>query len=162
MNTPSVPLIHHHAPPNRGSPVAGVQHAQGNISQLPLRQQPVAPASTNYGQNYQQQPQPPAMTGAWFPTAIAAPQASHPAAPPPTAAHAQRTPPAKQEEWDDTYLAVLGTHDPHQMRELLARSNPDVVMPLNSPGPLSQAVILALLHRVCLFPSPHSSEIEIV
>lgn len=60
------------------------------------------------------------------------------------------TPPAQTEEWDDTYLAVLGTQDIRQLRELLAQSNPDVVMPSNGPSPLSQAVVLTLVHRVSL------------
>jgi hypothetical protein len=93
----------------------------------------------------QQPPQQPAMQGQWFPSGIPAPQASHPALPPPT----QQTPPAPSEEqWDDTYLSVLGTQDLRQLRELLARSNPDVVMPLKGQSPLSQAVILTLVHRV--------------
>ena len=60
------------------------------------------------------------------------------------------TPPSsgQPEEWDDTYLAVLGSQDTRQLRELLARSNPDIVMPLNAPSPLSQAVMLTLVHRV--------------
>ena len=53
--------------------------------------------------------------------------------------------------WDDSYLNVLGTQDTRQLRELLARSNPDVVMPLKGQSPLSQAVILTLVHRVRLF-----------
>ena len=53
--------------------------------------------------------------------------------------------------WDDTYLNVLGTQDTRQLRELLARSNPDAVMPLKGQSPLSQAVILTLVHRVRLF-----------
>jgi hypothetical protein len=53
--------------------------------------------------------------------------------------------------WDDTYLAVLGTQDLRPLRELLARSNPEIVMPLKGPSPLSQAVILTLVHRVRLF-----------
>jgi hypothetical protein len=53
--------------------------------------------------------------------------------------------------WDDTYLAVLGTQDNRQLRELLARSNPEVIMPLKGQSPLSQAVILTLVHRVRLF-----------
>jgi len=52
------------------------------------------------------------------------------------------------EEWDDTYLAVLGTQDPRQLRELLSRSNPEIVLPLKGSGPLSQAVVLTLLHRL--------------
>jgi hypothetical protein len=35
-----------------------------------------------------------------------------------------------------------------QLRELLARSNPEVIMPLNTTPPLSQAVILTLVHRL--------------
>ena len=60
----------------------------------------------------------------------------------------QPPPPPRTEEWDDTYLAVLGMQDVKQLRELLARSNPEVVMPTNGPGPLSQAVVLTLVHRV--------------
>ncbi|KAH9060084.1 hypothetical protein EDB87DRAFT_1562339 [Lactarius vividus] len=90
------------------------------------------------------QPPQPTMQGPWFPSGIPAPQASHPALPPPT----QQTPPAPSEEWDDTYLAVLGTQDTRQLRELLARSNPEIVMPLKGSPPLSQAVILTLVHRL--------------
>jgi hypothetical protein len=50
--------------------------------------------------------------------------------------------------WDDTYLNVLGTQDLRQLRELMARSNPEVVMPLKGQSPLSQAVILTLVHRL--------------
>ena len=35
-----------------------------------------------------------------------------------------------------------------QLRELLARSDPEVIMPLSSTPPLSQTVILTLLHRL--------------
>ena len=56
--------------------------------------------------------------------------------------------PSQTEEWDDTYLATLGSQDIRQLRELLARSNPEVVMPLNGNSPLSQAVVLTLVHRV--------------
>ena len=94
-----------------------------------------------------QPPSQPGMQGPWFPSGIPAPQASHPALPPPT----QQTPPAPAEEmWDDTYLAVLGTQDLRQLRELLARSNPEAIMPLKGNPPLSQAVILTLVHRVRL------------
>jgi hypothetical protein len=115
---------------------------------------PVTQPPTNYPQphgTFTQQSQPPALHGTWFgQTGIAAPQASHPTVPPPPppAPLAQRTPPSKTEDWDETYLGVLGTQDARQLRELLARSNPEIVMPLNGPGPLSQAVILTLLHRV--------------
>jgi hypothetical protein len=80
-----------------------------------------------------------------------APQASYHALPPPT----QQTPPIPSEDmWDDTYLALLGTQDPRQLRELLARAarpNPEVDMPLEGQSPLSQGVILALVHRVKTF-----------
>jgi hypothetical protein len=56
----------------------------------------------------------------------------------------------KAENWDESYINVLGTQDPRQLRELLARSNPEIVMPLNAHGPLSQAVVLTLIHRVRL------------
>lgn len=46
------------------------------------------------------------------------------------------------------YLQVLQNPDNRQLRELLARTSPDVVMPLNGSGPLSQAVILTLIHRL--------------
>ncbi|KAI9458037.1 hypothetical protein F5148DRAFT_1221565 [Russula earlei] len=98
-----------------------------------------------YGPPPQQPPQQPNLQGSWFPSGIPAPQASHPALPPPT----QQTPPAPTEElWDDTYLNVLGTQDIRQLRELLARSNPEIVMPLKGQSPLSQAVILTLVHRL--------------
>lgn len=103
----------------------------------------------------QQQPQqqPPSTHGPWFGPNIAAPQASHPAAPPPIPQQQslpRATPPTsgQPEEWDDAYLSVLGTQDPRQLRELLARSNPEIVMPVNGPSPLSQAVVLTLVHRV--------------
>jgi hypothetical protein len=125
-------------------------------SQPLLRQQNLPPATqpTYTAQphsSYPQQTQPPPMHGSWYASPnIAAPQASHPIAPPPPPPplSSQRSPPAQSEEWDETYLGVLGTQDPKQLRELLARSNPEIVMPLNGPSPLSQAVILTLLHRL--------------
>jgi hypothetical protein len=151
INAPPPVLPMHHHVGTRSSPSSNVQLPQQNINH-PLRQPPV-PQGSNYSQSYQQQQSAQPMPGPWFPTTIAAPQASHPAAPPPATApnRSQRSPPLIQEEWDDTYLAVLGTQDPRQLRDLLARSNSEVVMPLNGPGPLSQAVILTLLHRVCVF-----------
>ncbi|GBE82365.1 hypothetical protein SCP_0407490 [Sparassis crispa] len=154
-------------------PSANAQYApQGSLSQL-LRHPTLPPAPQHQGgyppshgsfqqqqgqpqQQQQQQQVPPMMAGPmpgpWAGASIAAPQASHPTAPPPLPPHAQQimrsTPPAQSEEWDDTYLAVLGTQDIRQLRELLARSNPDVIMPLNGPSPLSQAVVLTLVHRL--------------
>jgi hypothetical protein len=133
MNTPSTipPLLHHQ---NRSSPGSMTPHRQPNVP-------PVNQGQPNYNQNQGNFQQPPAAHGSWFPPSIAAPQASAPAQPP-----AIPQPPAEQ--WDDTYLHVLGTQDRGQLRDLLARSNPEVVMPANGQGPLSQAVVLTLLHRL--------------
>ncbi|KAI0703597.1 hypothetical protein BC835DRAFT_1262691 [Cytidiella melzeri] len=151
---------------SRGSPVptGSNQHLQGNLSQLlrqshmpPVSQQPstYAPAHNSFPPQPQQAPPP--SHAPWFTSNIAAPQASHPAAPPPVPAQQanpstnNRTPPSapqQLEEWDDTYLAVLGTQDSRSLRELLGRSNPDNIMPLGGGGPLSQAVVLTLVHRL--------------
>lgn len=160
MNAPPpAAAVPHHQLQHSNSPGPSGQHYQGNqMNQSHLRQPPVNQAQSNYAQSQppfqQQQQQSPSLHGQWFSSGIAAPQASHPLAPPPPPPpppQAQRTPPAPapSEEWDDTYLAVLGTQDPRQLRELLSRSNPEIIMPLNGPGPLSQAVVLTLLHRVC-------------
>lgn len=150
-------------PVNRGSPASlpSAQHNGGNMPQVlrqhavmpPLSQQPTsnyAPQHGPFPQPQQQTTNAPVPHGPWFgQTNIAAPQASHPVAPPPAPQQVNRTPPLTQtEEWDDTYLAVLGAQDTRQLRELLARSNPEVVMPSSSSGPLSQAVVLTLVHRV--------------
>jgi len=159
MNVPSIGgshLQHQHA--NSPGP-SGQHHQASQLSQSHLRQPPATQPASNYSQThppFQQQSPASGMHSQWFSSGIAAPQASHPLAPPPPppppppATQSQRTPPApaQSEEWDDTYLAVLGTQDPRQLRELLSRSNPEVIMPLSGPGPLSQAVILTLLHRL--------------
>ncbi len=138
-------------PPVRNSPgpVSGANPMASFGQQQTFRH---AGPPVNVPQIYGPPPPPPAqqpgMQGPWFSSSIPAPQASHPALPPPT----QQTPPAPSEEmWDDTYLAVLGTQDLRPLRELLGRSNPEVVMPLKGQSPLSQAVILTLVHRVRLF-----------
>jgi hypothetical protein len=143
----------HHRLPSGTSPVSTISsmppqslHRQANLppsTQATYTTQPLS--------GFTQQTQAPPLHSTWYSSPnIAAPQASHPIAPPPPPPPpaSQRSPPAQTEEWDDTYLAVLGTQDPKQLRELLARSNPEIVMPLNGPGPLSQAVILTLLHRL--------------
>jgi len=151
MNASLAPIPAHHALQSRSSP--GPTTSQTQYSQPHLRQpslQPLPQPST-YSQNHgpYQPPAPSTVQGSWFPSTIAAPQASHPAAPPPPPPAAVRqTPPVQNEEWDDTYLAVLGTQDPRQLRELLARSNPEIIMPLTGPSPLSQAVVLTLVHRL--------------
>ena len=155
-----------HNMPNRSSPGPSNNNMlpPTQLSQL-LRQPNLAPPmsqpSSYQPHAYQQPPpqpqQPPPMHGPWFGPNIAAPQASHPTAPPPLPQQqpmSRATPPAsgQPEEWDDAYLAVLGSQDTRQLRELLARSNPEIIMPLNGPSPLSQAVMLTLVHRVR--PSP--------
>ncbi|TFY75795.1 hypothetical protein EWM64_g8217 [Hericium alpestre] len=153
MNVKSVnPLGPRRSPvPPSGGPVPMVpfdpqQHLrQGNMV-------PGLPPSNTYGSFLSQHVQqvPPSQSGthgAWFPSSMPAPQASHPVLPPPAPTH-QSSPMQSEEPWDDIYLAVLGTQDPRQLRELLARSNPEVVMPLTGSSPLSQAVILTLVHRL--------------
>ncbi|THH32998.1 hypothetical protein EUX98_g1193 [Antrodiella citrinella] len=145
---------------NRSSPAPSTSGNLGNgyRHNLPLAAQ--VPQSYTQPQTQQhtyapppQQQQQQLSYGPWItPGNIAAPQASHPAAPPPVPSQSQllrTTPPlAQSEEWDDTYLAVLGSQDSRQLRELLARSNPDLIMPLGGGGPLSQAVVLTLVHRL--------------
>ena len=147
-------LSHNSVAPSRTSPSGTGGQNQGTLSQL-LRQQtlppPVAqpPYAGQHG-SYQGPQMPASMQQPWFSQNIAAPQASHPTAPPPLPPQQtlRTSPPTQTEEWDDTYLAVLGTQDARQLRELLARSNPEIVMPMKGPGPLSQAVVLTLVHRV--------------
>ncbi|KAG1835694.1 hypothetical protein EV424DRAFT_1358313 [Suillus variegatus] len=141
------------------SPVPSVSN-MSSMSQGMHRSQNLPPATTQapvYGSqslgSFSQQPQPSQMHthATWYPSTIAAPQASHPIAPPqppPPPPLSQRSPPAQHDAWEDTYMAVLGTQDPKQLRELLARSSPEVVMPMDRKGPLSMAVILSILHRL--------------
>lgn len=68
--------------------------------------------------------------------------------PPPMGPAPAPKPPVRQEDWDETFLSTLGLHDQVKLRELLMRAPHDVVMPVNQPSPLSQTVILALVHRV--------------
>jgi hypothetical protein len=121
MNPPSsVPAL---------PPQPSAQHAKGSLNSLHLRQQnlppvnPVPPASPQSFQQQQQQQQQAIMHGAWFASAgIAAPLVSHPTPPPlPKPPLNQRMPPTpKTAGWDETYLAVLGTQDAGQLRNLLA------------------------------------------
>jgi len=157
MNAPNFagPSHHQQHQQHSNSPGPTGQYLQGNqMGQGHLRQPPVSQAPSNYSQTHVpiQQQLPSSGMQQWFSSGIAAPQASHPLAPPPPPPPPQKrqtSPPAvASEEWDDTYLAVLGTQDPRQLRELLSRSNPEIVLPLKGPGPLSQAVVLTLLHRL--------------
>ncbi|EJD53266.1 hypothetical protein AURDEDRAFT_81612 [Auricularia subglabra TFB-10046 SS5] len=91
------------------------------------------------------QPQPQQNNQPWFPASHAQLSSQgHMIPTPPTVSREPMAP----EEWDETYIAVLASQDSGQLRDLLARSNPDVVMPLDSHIPLSQAVVLTLSHRI--------------
>jgi hypothetical protein len=125
------------APPNYPPPQQQQQQQQAQQPQQPQFSQPL--------------PQPPVnMQQQWYQPPMVAPQASHPTLPPPVAPQAQAPPPPapRESEWDDTYLHVLHQESPQQLHDLLSRSDPDAVMPLNAPVPLSQAVVLTVIHRV--------------
>ena len=154
------PPIHHIQPSQQpqntaaGPPVP----QQANINPPHLRSANIPPANPpvpSYTQPhapFQQQPvqPPPALQQQWY-NPIAAPQASHPAQIPQASIaqpQQERTPPLKPDQWDENYLGVLHSQDPNKLRELLARTNPDLVFPLNGVALVSQAVILTLIHRL--------------
>jgi hypothetical protein len=138
----------------RNSPGPSVQqHPQATNAHLRQQNMPPPQQPQNYPgpHNFPQPPPPPVMHPAWYGPAIAAPQASHPATipqPPPPPVQQERTPPIKADQWDDVYLGVLHTQDPSKLRELLSHTNPDLIMPLNGPTLVSQAVMLTLVHRL--------------
>lgn len=160
---PTAPLHMLQQPQARNSPSTTVAQIQTNPSQPHHRQSNQAqtsqpnPSYTHNLGNFQQQSQPPppppqaVMHGPWYSAGIAAPQASHPATlpqPPPSQPQSERTPPIKPEQWDEIYLGVLHTQDAAKLRDLLSHTNPELIMPLNGPSLVSQAVILTLVHRV--------------
>jgi len=150
--------LHHHPQQQQQSQNSSGTQApplQTNISPSHLRQANIAPVPANvptYTQthaSFQAQPPQPQIHQ-WY-SGIAAPQASHPATipqPPVTQPQPERTPPVKADQWDEIYLGVLHSQDPIKLRDLLSRTNPDVVLPLNGTPLVSQAVILTLVHRV--------------
>ncbi|KAF9001924.1 hypothetical protein BDQ17DRAFT_1357730 [Cyathus striatus] len=156
----------HHLPPSQKaqhSPGLGVTQIPSNIGQPShMRPQNIPPPNNpppppNYAHNvpsYQPPSQPPPMHSQWFGANIAAPQASHPATLPPTLPsqsqqqQQERSSPIKPDQWDEMYLGVLHTQDAGKLRDLLSRTNPELVMPLNGSSLVSQAVILTLLHRL--------------
>ncbi|KAH9484164.1 hypothetical protein JR316_0003644 [Psilocybe cubensis] len=155
--------LHHIQPPPQqvqgssgGQPV-GPQQPTMNTSHL---RQPNIPPSNPPVAPYQQQHPPfqpapppqaqPQMHQTWY-NSIAAPQPSHPAQlpqAPVSQSQQERTPPPKPDQWDESYLGVLHSQDPNKLRELLSRTNPDLVFPLNGTPLVSQAVILTLVHRL--------------
>lgn len=148
----------------RGSPssshsIPTSAHGQSMLRQTTNTQPNTTPPSTYSQISPQYQQPPPPLPNQWYGPPLAAPQASHPLAPPPpppaplAAPISQRSPHMKdqlKDDWDEQYLLVLQKQDASALRDLLARSNPDVIMPTNGPTPLSQAVVLTLLHRVCV------------
>ncbi|KAG5342201.1 hypothetical protein C0989_004513 [Termitomyces sp. Mn162] len=148
-------------PPVAPAPPAGYVHKMNTLPQQLPPQQP------------QQVPLPSAAVHqTWYPPSIAAPQASHPATipqpPPPPPPQQQVIPPQQQTQsesirtpdtndtWESIFLPAVLSEDLRDLQRLLARTNADVVMPLDRSGPLSQPVILTAMHRlaaiVCATP----------
>ncbi|KAK2467049.1 hypothetical protein APHAL10511_001307 [Amanita phalloides] len=144
-----------HSQQTHNSPGPAVPQMQSNLVQPHLRQ-PNLTTGTAYAKYGQQPQQQPVMHTSWFSTGIAAPQASHPATipqpppppPPPQPMNQDRSPPVKSDQWDEVYLNVLQSQDAMKLRDLLSHTNPEVIMPLNGPSLVSQAVILTLIHRL--------------
>lgn len=141
--------------PSHNSPGPAVSQMQSNLGHRQPNITTGVQAASSYSKYPQQSQQQPVMHPSWFPSSIAAPQASHPATipqpppPPPLQPIAQdRTPPVKHDQWDEVYLNVLQSQDAGKLRDLLTHTNPEVIMPLNGPSLVSQAVILTLIHRV--------------
>jgi hypothetical protein len=145
--------------PSHNSPGPAVSQMQSNLGQPHLRQPNMTTgvqAASSYAKYPQQPQQQPVMHTSWFTSGIAAPQASHPATipqpppppPPPQPISQDRSPPIKHDQWDEVYLNILQSQDASKLRDLLSHTNPEVIMPLNGPSLVSQAVILTLIHRV--------------
>jgi len=125
-------------------PMSGMR-VQPNIQQT---NGPLPPSSYMNNYNFPPPQAPPPVQQNWHPS-IVAPQASHPATiPQPPPSERERSPSIKPDQWDDIYLGVLHTQDTNKLRELLSQSNPDLILPLNGPALVSQAVILTLVHRL--------------
>lgn len=159
----NMPPLSHPLPPSvtsRGSPSSTSgsfgQAGQSPMSQSHHRQGNLPPMGPNFSQSFQQQQPPSQLHNQWYGPSLppSHSQQSSSVQQLPAQNMVQQLPTPKTEDWDDTYLAVLGTQDLKQLRELLARSNPEVIMPSSGAGPLSQAVILTLVHRVRYFTHP--------
>lgn len=149
MNHPSSMPAARNSPSSSNSNYAN----QSPMGQSHHRSNNLPPMSSNqsYQPSFQQAPPPPSnLHNQWYgPNLPGPPHGSAQQVVQQMAQPVTQPPAPKTEEWDDTYLAVLSTQDLKQLRELLARSNPEIIMPSNGqPGPLSQAVILTLVHRV--------------
>ncbi|QRW17722.1 inactive protein kinase [Rhizoctonia solani] len=99
--------------------------------------------------SYQPQPQPQQQSYNQWMQPQQQPQQQQPQ-PQPQPQSQQQPQQQRSEDWDDTFLGVLSTQDHGKLRELLARCNPEVIMPSSGNGqsPLSQAVVLTLIHRL--------------
>ncbi|KAL1730253.1 hypothetical protein EV714DRAFT_250474 [Schizophyllum commune] len=147
---------------NAGTPTSqpgshGPSQVTHSLSQPAPQNRPNLPPVPNYHYGSapyppqaQAPPPPPPQMQNWYTGGIVAPQASHPLVPPPPIAQERIVPPQamKSEQWDEIYLSTLHTQDLNKLRDLLARSDADVVMPPNGPVLVSQAVILTLIHRL--------------
>jgi len=151
MNMPTMQHVQQNIPPRTspGASSSSYMPSGGSPMTSHHRSGTMATMGPNYPQTYQQGPPPSSMHGPWYgPGMTAAGQQAPVSQQSQQQIIPQPPPPPRTEEWDDTYLAVLGMQDVKQLRELLARSNPEVIMPTNGPGPLSQAVVLTLVHRL--------------
>lgn len=128
---------------NNNPPIPSYMHTQPQSFQ---QQAPPPPQQQQPPPHHIQQQQ------QWY-TALAAPQASVPATlpQPPPSQPQELTPPPKTEQWDENYLSILHSQDPAKLRDVLQRTNPDLVFPINGTPLVSQAVILTLIHRVSVF-----------
>ncbi|KIK63644.1 hypothetical protein GYMLUDRAFT_40712 [Collybiopsis luxurians FD-317 M1] len=143
LNQMNQPPASHRQPNLPSLPSTSSQISSQLSSQLPS-QMPQYSMGTQ-GSSYQPQGTQPQ----WFSHSIAAPQASHPVVPPPPAhPQPQRSPSIPPDQWDEMYLGVLHTQDTNKLRELLATTDPDLIMPLNGTPLVSQAVVLTLVHRL--------------
>ncbi|KAF7338662.1 hypothetical protein MVEN_02092700 [Mycena venus] len=134
INPAAPPPLHQFQQPQQvhNSPGPSVQHPQAPNAHL--RQQNMPP------------PPPPPAASELSPQLPAA--ATTPCYASGMPAQQERTPPIKADQWDEVYLGVLHTQDPSKLRELLSHTNPELIMPLNGPTLVSQAVILTLVHRL--------------
>ncbi|KAJ3889320.1 hypothetical protein GG344DRAFT_51895 [Lentinula edodes] len=152
-----------HQQPVHGSPASGVSQQSGltQLNQPPANHRQASmqsiqsssqlPPSYSMGNQASSYPPPQAVQPQqqWYNHPIAAPQASHPAVPPPPAhPQSQPSPSIPPDQWDEMYLSVLHTQDTNKLKELIASTDPELIIPLNGTPLVSQAVILTLVHRL--------------
>lgn len=124
------------------------------LQQQHLRQAGAPPSSTSSYLPTYSQPQNNGWNNSTLPSNVQQPLGPPPMissivnVPPPAQPQAPAPAPVRVEDWDSTFLGTLGQNDQKQIRDLLSRTPPDVVLPVGQLSPLSQTVILALIHRV--------------